>query len=349
MNEFDEQLTAVSRTAAQVAASCQGKNASEVLSSFGDAGLLGAIASEAAGGLELPLAFAAAIVAASAPELLCDAIAEALIGARVVAQFDPQIAADIAGGRVLVALSLHDGLAATRAGAGFSVSGSLASVALADQARWLVAPVAQGGGTALMLLDLEAPGVRREQADTLELERSRAHLRFTAVQAPAQHLCADAAAVDEFRALVHVLYSHWLAAQARACLMRTAEHLSTRRQFGSALASLQTVRFTLARCALELENLRWLLEGAAEQDAQAAALQATMAYAYAAAVCPGIVEKCLHLHGGMGYTWDVPVHRLLRRLRAMTDDYTAGAAREQLACQTIDVCASSGGGLSGIG
>lgn len=348
--DFDEQLDAVSRTARRIAAASAGSSPHQVVAAFGDAGLLGAIASEEVGGLALPLSFAAAIVSASARELFADNIAETLVAARVVAEMAPDIARALASGQALATVALQEGLEATRAAGGYAVTGAVASVVMADQARYLLAPVSLEGtqDAALVLIDLHAHGVRCEPAETLELERSRAHVHVSGLVLPASQVLVGRMPVLAMRGSMQFLNAHALLAQADACLARTCEHVSTRRQFGERLAALQSVRFALAQCALETRNTGHLLDGVACGD-HVDTLQAAMAYSHAAAHCPAIVEQCIHLHGGIGYTWEMPLHRYLRRMRAMTDQAAADGACDQIAYLLFDQSGDGAQhGLSGI-
>lgn len=334
--DFGEQLAAVARTATQVAAACRGKDVHEVLRVFGDEGLLGAIASEEVGGLALPVAFAATIVAATAAEPLADPVLEALVCARFCAMIDPAVATGVAGGSMLATLSIHDGLAARDRDGRISVRGGLRNVVFGTEASHLLATVNIDGQPALALLDLGAAGVSRKVVDTLDLDRPRAHLMFDNVAVASDRVLRDHAVVQEFCDVCLILQSQWLESAASACLRQTCKHVSTRRQFGQPMASMQAIRFSLARCATELENLRLLVGAAIERFDGAERPPTEMAYAYAAEVCPAIVERCLQLHGAMGFTWDLPIHRFLRRIRAMTDDRTAAKSRTRVAALTLD-------------
>ncbi|NEA46653.1 acyl-CoA dehydrogenase family protein, partial [Streptomyces sp. SID10815] len=65
------------------------------------------------------------------------------------------------------------------------------------------------------------------------------------------------------------------------------------------------------------------------EDADVAA---AVAQAYAAPVAVHAAEEALQLHGGIGMTWEHPVHLYLKRAKADSLAYgTAGAHREALA------------------
>jgi alkylation response protein AidB-like acyl-CoA dehydrogenase len=38
-----------------------------------------------------------------------------------------------------------------------------------------------------------------------------------------------------------------------------------------------------------------------------------------------VLEKALHLHGGMGFTWELPLHHALREVRKFDAAFGAGA------------------------
>ena len=46
---------------------------------------------------------------------------------------------------------------------------------------------------------------------------------------------------------------------------------------------------------------------------------------------PEAVESALQLHGGMGFTWDVPIHRHLRKARSWEAQGNVRAVRDALA------------------
>jgi alkylation response protein AidB-like acyl-CoA dehydrogenase len=99
------------------------------------------------------------------------------------------------------------------------------------------------------------------------------------------------------------------------CLTLAQEHASTRRQFGRALSYNQAIRHALARQKLGLEGIRHAITRSVGDEA--GALQRDAAFLAAGVYGSVISEGALQIHGGMGFTWDVPVHRHLRRVRAL--------------------------------
>ena len=43
-----------------------------------------------------------------------------------------------------------------------------------------------------------------------------------------------------------------------------------------------------------------------------------------------VLEKSIHLHGGMGFTWEVPLHYALREVRKFDAAFGSGALARQV-------------------
>jgi alkylation response protein AidB-like acyl-CoA dehydrogenase len=43
-----------------------------------------------------------------------------------------------------------------------------------------------------------------------------------------------------------------------------------------------------------------------------------------------VLEKSIHLHGGMGFTWEVPLHYALREVRKFDAAFGSGALASQV-------------------
>ena len=118
---------------------------------------------------------------------------------------------------------------------------------------------------------------------------------------------------------------------AEHCLDLAVAHVTNRRQFGRPLASFQAMRHLLARQKLALEGIR----GALTRAADAAPIARQAAFLAAAALGPQIVEAAIQAHGGMGFTWDIPLHRYLRRIRSLEAQGEAARLREAVAAALI--------------
>ncbi|MFC6094434.1 acyl-CoA dehydrogenase family protein [Saccharothrix lopnurensis] len=97
------------------------------------------------------------------------------------------------------------------------------------------------------------------------------------------------------------------------------EQANNRMTFGQPIASYQAIQWMLADSAVEIEALRWLVLHAAwlvDQGADSRHAQ-SMAKLYGGIKANEIVDRVLQIHGGMGYTRELPVERWYRELRLL--------------------------------
>jgi alkylation response protein AidB-like acyl-CoA dehydrogenase len=105
---------------------------------------------------------------------------------------------------------------------------------------------------------------------------------------------------------------------ADRCLELAVDYVRERKTFGRAVGSYQAVKHKLAKMYAQNELARsnayygaWALASESEElpiAASAARISATECFEFAA-------REGLHLHGGMGYTWEVDCHLYLKRSR----------------------------------
>ena len=97
------------------------------------------------------------------------------------------------------------------------------------------------------------------------------------------------------------------------------EHARNRVTFGEPIADRQAIQWMVADSAVEIEALRWLVLAAAWQvDAGLDSRQGqSMAKLYGGVKANEIVDRVLQMHGGMGYTRELPVERWYRELRLL--------------------------------
>jgi len=97
------------------------------------------------------------------------------------------------------------------------------------------------------------------------------------------------------------------------------EHARTRETFGKPIADRQAIQWMIADSAVEIEALRWLVLAAAWQvDAGLDSRQGqSMAKLYGGRYANEIVDRVLQVHGGMGYTRELPIERWYRELRLL--------------------------------
>jgi alkylation response protein AidB-like acyl-CoA dehydrogenase len=94
------------------------------------------------------------------------------------------------------------------------------------------------------------------------------------------------------------------------------EHAKTREQFGKPIGTYQAVSHPLAQTYTDVELSRslvyWAAWCVAEQD-ERAELAAAAAKAFAAEAAVAACERSIQVHGGIGFTWEHPLHRFYKR------------------------------------
>jgi len=105
---------------------------------------------------------------------------------------------------------------------------------------------------------------------------------------------------------------------ARLALEAALAYITSRKQFGKALAEFQNTQFKLADMATQLEAARLMvLRGAWAIDTNhpEKTKWCAMAKRLATDACFEIADEALQLHGGYGYLKDYPLERIVRDLR----------------------------------
>ena len=94
------------------------------------------------------------------------------------------------------------------------------------------------------------------------------------------------------------------------------EHAQTRVQFGRPIGTYQAISHRLADTYLEQQLARslayWAAWCVAEGDPQAP-VAAAAAKAFAADAAVAACERSIQVHGGIGFTWEHPLHRYYKR------------------------------------
>ncbi|MFD4411161.1 MULTISPECIES: acyl-CoA dehydrogenase family protein [unclassified Streptomyces] len=210
-----------------------------------------------------------------------------------------------------------------------SLHGELTGIADAVAADVLLVPAEDGG-----LYAVDADAVTVTPQVSLDLTRPVAKVTFEG--APARLLTPDAPAAVRraLRAGAGLLVSEQLGL-ADWSLTETVRYLKERKQFNRPVGGFQALKHRLAQLWLEVVHTRAAARDAADALATGSDdtdVAVAVAQAYASPVAVHAAEEALQLHGGIGMTWEHPVHLYLKRAKADSIAYgTAGAHREALA------------------
>ncbi len=98
-------------------------------------------------------------------------------------------------------------------------------------------------------------------------------------------------------------------------LRLAVDHAAQRRQFGRVIGKFQAIKHLLADAAVAVEVARASVHAAAVAHDEAAPTEQATAGAriVASHAADEAARTCIQVHGGMGFTWDLDAHRLLKR------------------------------------
>ncbi|MGA9867839.1 MAG: acyl-CoA dehydrogenase, partial [Acetobacteraceae bacterium] len=173
-----------------------------------------------------------------------------------------------------------------------------------------------GANVALVLVDLNGPGVTRTAIETLDPTAPQARLRFD--NAPATPMAHGWDAVQGVLDRAAVLIAFAQIGGASACLEMATAYAKERHAFGRPIGSFQAIKHRLADVYIATELARsnayygaWALETGAAELALAAAtarVSASEAGFFAA-------KENIQVHGGIGFTWEMDCHLFYRRAK----------------------------------
>jgi alkylation response protein AidB-like acyl-CoA dehydrogenase len=296
-------------TASRAVAACTGLSVAEQGARLAGDGLLGVIAAEDVSGLDLPLSFAVPVVAAASAGLLAFPLAENMLLARLLQQRLPRIATAIVAGTGSATIAWSGTVTVSRQSDRVVLDGCVGRAPRAGDVGLLLVRVGESGAALV-----PTAGIIPDHSDGIDLAQPEYTVQLDAVSVPAENLLAEGT-WSKLQSDAFVLRAAAILGSAETCLALAQEHVSTRRQFGHALSYNQSIRHTLARHKLGLEGIRQSIARALFPDSSLR--ERRSAFLAASAYGVAISEGAVQMHGGMGFTWDMPVHRHVRRIRAL--------------------------------
>jgi alkylation response protein AidB-like acyl-CoA dehydrogenase len=307
-----------------------------------DLGLAGLLVPEEHGGAGASAREAAVVLeelgatAAPVPFLTSAVVATTVLTTDVLTGTGGDLLAELGAGQRTAALAVplsttpYGAIPAVRAADG-RLTGTVTSVAGALEADVLLVPVDTGDGLALHAVT--AAETTREPVVSLDMTRQLADVRLDGVTGTPVVARAEAAIRRGLLAGAALLASEQLGV-ARWCLDETVAYLKQRKQFGRVVGGFQALKHRLADLATGVDGANAAARHAAaalaagEPDLEVAT---AVAQAFCSDLAVTAAEEALQLHGGIGMTWEHPVHLYLKRAKADQIAFgTAGAHRARL-------------------
>ena len=309
MTDNDLKPEEFGQAAAEAIADAQPREFRDAAQVLANAGLCGVCAAEEAGGLGLGIEFALPIVAEAGRLRLQWPLLETILIAKALG--DSPRAARLASGECVATMALQGSLQEKFAG----------HARHAAQSDWVLVADGQGGGA---LLDLRTVELQSDEA--MDPDFPQAWLTLDKAEVLAT---LDAPAYAALQRDSQILIAGLVNGAAEGALLTTAEYMSTRVQFGRPLSAKQAVRHLLARMRLVQEASNAGVQRLLSKDEYGRTRATGPVLANALGNAAFVLEKSIHLHGGMGFTWEVPLHYALREVRKFDAAFGAGALARQ--------------------
>jgi acyl-CoA dehydrogenase len=177
------------------------------------------------------------------------------------------------------------------------------------------------GGATAFLVDRDM-GWRSEPIQTMG-EGGPASLIFQDVRVPSRNILGKEGQGFELGMRWigrgrYIIPAHALGLAERALRM-AIDYANTRETFGAKIATYQAIQWMIADSEVEIEAARWLILRAAwtvdqGKDARHAS---SMAKLHGAAMANNVIDRVMQIHGGMGYTRELPIERWYRYARLL--------------------------------
>jgi len=235
------------------------------------------------------------------------------------------------------------------AGTGFELHGTLPCVVDAAVADAFLVLAEHQGRHAFFWVDARDTGVRTEPLTTLDLTRRMARVQLAGARG---ELVAEddraRAAVAAIRQGAILGMSAESVGAAEFALEMAVEYVKVRTQFGRPIGSFQAVKHKCADLLVSLERARSALSVAVRSvqhnDSIGRRPESLAGLAVARMYCgrlgAEITREVIHLHGGIGFTWEHPAHLYYRR--AVSNRQLLDSTGQQPRLLTASVLAAHG-------
>ncbi len=234
---------------------------------------------------------------------------------------EPDAGSDVAGIRTV----------ARRDGDDYVIDGAKTYITNGTRADFITLAVRTGGkgfgGISLILFPTDTKGFRvAKKLEKLGNHSSdTAELSFEGCRVPARNLLGEenmgfAYIMQNFQGERLIGALSCLAGAQRA-LDATLQYCTDRKAFGRSLTGFQTVRHELVQLEAELEAARQLTYRAVHlviANDDMAIREITMSKLIAGELACKVADRCLQLHGGMGYMHEAEISRAWRDARLIT-------------------------------
>jgi alkylation response protein AidB-like acyl-CoA dehydrogenase len=204
----------------------------------------------------------------------------------------------------------------------------------ADRADVLVIAVRRPDGPEVFVVDAHDAGVHITPLPSLDTTRPLSRVELREAGAIAVVGPVEAPQLRHAEAARLALFAAEQVGAAERCVEMSLDYAQRRHQFGRPIGSFQAVKHRLVDMHIEVELARSAVQGALEAldepatTLEQADLAAHIAGAAASKALTFAATEAIQVHGGIGFTWEFPLHHYFRR--AKTTEVLMGAPDHHL-------------------
>jgi alkylation response protein AidB-like acyl-CoA dehydrogenase len=235
-------------------------------------------------------------------------------------------------------------LTAAETATGPRLNGTKLFVGDAGAVDYLITAARAGSDLLLAVVPTNAPGVSIKPMPSIDATRHLYEVTYSDVEVASADVLArgDAAraALESSLDVATIALAAEMVGGMQWVLDATIEYAKTRKQFGKPIGQFQAIQHHCANMLLLTESARsavyyaaWLMG----HDPERATVAVSVAKAYASDAYREVGNLGIQVHGGIGFTWDEPMHFYYKRAKA--SELLFGDAtyhRERIARLVID-------------
>ena len=211
-------------------------------------------------------------------------------------------------------------MSATKTRYGYTLEGLKSFVLDGHVANLILVAARTGAELSLFAVEGDTPELVRTPLATMDQTRKQARLEFSGT--PARLIGSAGRAEATLRKtldLAAIALSAEAVGGAQKCLEMSVDYAKTRVQFGRPIGSFQAIKHKCANMLCEVELSRaaaYRAASASAADSEEAPIVASLAKAYCSEAYVHCATENIHIHGGIGFTWEHPAHLYYKRAKS---------------------------------
>lgn len=355
---FDEQQTSLGETVAKALADFPALTGPDLTrdqdgdawTALAELGLFCLLVPEEQGGVGLSLLDLAPAIEALGAGLAPPLVASTLVAGEMIRRFGSDCQRETLLGRIASG-DLRIALAEAELGEhgcqlkNGVLSGAKIAVAGADEADLVLVSAADRDRSVLLLLDTKAEGLSIARHDDIDPSAGLCRLSFSDVAAGSDAALGaglpGTVATETLIDLSATVLAGMAMGIAATMRDRSVAYALEREQFGKPIGAFQAIKHLCANLAVAVEAGQatghyafWTCAEGSDDRARAA----SGAKAYCSQIACQACNDAVQVHGGMGFTWEMGLHRYLRRAQVIEHAFGSRSWHyDRVARKTLEV------------